>query len=85
MIYIDDVKIQYKRTALCHLFCDGDTNPEELHAFARALNMSRAWFKQGLYYNMSYDRRAAAVAMGAQPVTHREAIAMWKEKEKRNG
>lgn len=82
MIYIDDAKIQYKRTSLCHLFTDGDT--AELHAFARALNMSRNWFKQGLYYNMSYDRRATAVAMGAQLVTHREAIEMWKQKEKRN-
>lgn len=83
MIYIDDAKIQYKRTALCHLFTDGGM--AELHAFAHALNMSRKWFKQGLYYNMSYDRRAAAVAMGAQPVTHREAIAMWKQKEKEHG
>jgi len=75
MIYMDDAAVPYKRTFLCHLFCDGDAG--ELHKFAERLGLRRAHFN-GRYYNMGYTMRARALGMGATAVTHKQAIEMWK-------
>jgi hypothetical protein len=77
MVYVDELR-QYPRTVkwrfgwACHLFAD---TVEELHEFAGALGLSRGWFqdKKTLpHYDLTKNRRAAAVKMGAVETTLRE-------------
>ncbi|CAN5254865.1 MAG: DUF4031 domain-containing protein [Euzebyales bacterium] len=50
-----------------------DTSYAELHAFAAALGLRRAWF-QGDHYDVPEEVRARAVALGAQPVEAAELV-----------
>ena len=55
-----------RHTTWCHLTAD---TPDELHAFAAALGLRRAWFQHGEDWRWHYDitpsKRAAAVRRGA--------------------
>jgi hypothetical protein len=48
--------------------------PAELHAMAEAIGMRRAWFQPASFphYDVSLERRARAVALGAVEVDRRE-------------
>lgn len=56
----------------CHLTCDGDL--EELHAFAKRLQLRKSWFRDGRvpHYDLTTGRRAAALNMGAAFVPAKE-------------
>lgn len=58
-------------TEWCHLAVDGSF--AELHAFAARLGLRRAWF-QGDHYDLPPHGRAAAVALGAEPVPTAELL-----------
>lgn len=58
-----------------HLTAD---TTEELHRFAAALGLRRAWFQGHRdplrhHYDVTDDGRRRAIALGAQPVTWRQA------------
>ena len=59
-----------------HLLADTD---DELHAFAARLGLRRAWFQEHRrhralnHYDVPEETRRAAVALGAVPLTWREA------------
>lgn len=89
-IYVDDL-VSYGQQAKpgaeryfgngkqsCHLTCDG--NLEELHAFADSLGLRRSWFQRGSipHYDLTPNKRAAAVRAGAQQVSTVEAIKRWR-------
>jgi hypothetical protein len=76
-VYVDDAMIRAKVGTLdrqwCHLMAD---TPEELHAFAAELGLKRSWFQDHQpywHYDVTAGVRARALALGAQPVTAREA------------
>jgi hypothetical protein len=61
----------------CHLIADTE---EELHAFAAAIGMKRAWFQPTSFphYDLTPARRAAAVGLGAVEVTRHELVAVMR-------
>lgn len=78
MIMVDEL-IKYPnrwgpfRMGSCHLTTDGPI--EELHAFAAKIGMRRAWFQQHVimpHYDLTPERRKAALAAGAVEVSWRE-------------
>lgn len=93
MIYVDEL-ISYPQQAKsggryfgsgkqsCHLTCDG--NLEELHRFAESIGLRRAWFQRGSvpHYDLTPNKRGAAVRAGAQQVTTREAIDCWRTSQR---
>ena len=55
----------------CHLYADSE---EELHGFARKLQMRRTWFQPDLrlpHYDLTAARRERAIKAGAVEVTRR--------------
>ena len=77
-VYVDDAHIPAKVGNLdrrwSHLMAD---MPEELHAFAAQLGLRRSWFQDHRpfwHYDVTAGMRAKALALGAQPVTSREAV-----------
>lgn len=71
----------------CHLLADQD-DPAELHAFASSIGMPRSWFQPGRnpatgqpdptrdHYDLTEERRRAAVTAGATEITARAAAEM---------
>lgn len=79
-VYVDDARIPAKVGNLdrrwSHLMAD---TPEELHAFAAQLGLKRAWFQDHRpywHYDVTDGLRQRALALGAQPVTSREAVSL---------
>ncbi len=77
-VYVDDARIPAKVGKLercwSHLMAD---TPEELHAFAAQLGLKRSWFQDHRpfwHYDVTDGMRQRALALGAQPVTSREAV-----------
>lgn len=79
--YVDPVT-EYPQTRLrwkrwSHLF--GDT-PEELHAMAERIGLKREWFQDhdprpGFHhYDVTPSKRAAAVRLGAVPISTRDYL-----------
>lgn len=66
----------------CHMTCDGDL--EELHRFATSIGLRRAWFQNHStpHYDLTPNKRAAAVRSGARQVTTHEAITHWRVSQK---
>ena len=78
-VYVDNWRQQARLGAVesrwSHLIADGD---EELHAFAAALGLRRAWFQfdqrhphRG-HYDVPEHVRHQAITLGARPVSWRE-------------
>ena len=67
----------------CHLTCDG--NLDELHLFADSLGLRRSWFQRGSvpHYDLTPNKRAAAVRFGAQEVSTIEAIKAWRASQQK--
>lgn len=61
-------KLRGRTIESCHLLAD---TLDELHAFAAQIGMQRAWFQNGSapHYDLTPDRRAAAVQAGAIELT----------------
>lgn len=75
------------RARWCHLLTDQD-DPAELHTFAARIGMPRAWFQPGRnpatgqpdptrdHYDLTEQRRHAAIGEGATAITARDAARM---------
>jgi hypothetical protein len=65
----------------CHLCAD---SLPELHAFARRIGMRRTWFQPDNrrlpHYNLTAQRRAAALRLGAVEITRRQLVARFNPK-----
>lgn len=69
----------------CHLFAD-TASLADLHALANAIGCSKAWFQdapKAPHYDLTAERRHAAIACGALQVTSREAVEIWRRRRER--
>jgi len=63
----------------CHMFTDGTL--EELHAIAERIGMMRSAFQASAstpHYDLTPERRAAAIGAGAVEVDRRQAVRIWR-------
>ena len=80
-LYVDDwrqaARVGQVTARWSHLTVGPDGDPAELHAFAAAIGLRRAWFQDKPWPHAHYDvtdsKRRQAIAAGAVPVTWREA------------
>lgn len=74
-ILVDELReypgVELPFSAWCHMATDGSF--EELHEFAARLGLRRAWFQRD-HYDLPAHGRAAAVALGAEPVPTAELL-----------
>ncbi len=83
-VYVDELahygwKLRGHRTANCHMFTDA-ADLGELHAIARKIGMRREWFQnhhRAPHYDLTPQRRSAAIDAGAVPVGRRQAARIW--------
>ena len=66
-VYVDDMRARLREHIMCHMI--GDTEAE-LHDMAGRIGIARRWY-QGDHYDVTLDRRALAVALGAREITWR--------------
>ena len=69
---MDECRWPWRGRQWCHLV--SDTSYDELHDFAARLGVPRRAF-QGDHYDLDEVRRAAAIALGAEPVPSRVLLA----------
>lgn len=77
-VYVDDAIWEWRNRKWCHMAAD---TVEELHEFARKIDLKRCWFQGGKrywHYDITEARRARAIAAGALPVSSRELLAACK-------
>ena len=71
-VYVDNAQIRYGRMKMNHMLAD---SAAELHAMADKIGVARKWF-QGMasspHYDICNEKRALAVAAGAQQVTRHQ-------------
>jgi hypothetical protein len=69
----------------CHMFTD-NCDLTELHDFAAKIGMKRRWFqphnKTAPHYDLTAERRADAVKLGAVEVDRHEAVRIWRTRRK---
>lgn len=65
-VYVDDMRANFGRMIMCHMFADTE---EELHAMAASIGIERRWY-QGNHYDIALSKRALALANGAYPVSY---------------
>jgi len=72
-VYVDNVRIPFRGMRMSHMIAD---SLDELHAMAHSIGMKREWFQQTSFphYDVSDERRAAAVALGAVAVERKELV-----------
>ena len=64
-VYVDNSRLSWKGKLWCHLVAD---SVDELHAFANALGLRRAWFQQKTrypHYDVTISIREKALKLGA--------------------
>jgi hypothetical protein len=71
-VLVDDAEVPAHGRLWCHLA--SDSSFDELHAFARSLDIPERGF-DGDHYDVPADRRGDVVAAGAVAVTSRELVA----------
>jgi hypothetical protein len=71
-VYVDDMRAPYGRLIMCHMIADTEA---ELHVMADQIGVARRWHQRD-HYDICLSKRAAAVAAGAQEITHRECGVM---------
>lgn len=85
-VYVDEPVWEWRGRLWCHLLADSD---EELHAFAAALGLRRAWFQERkaapwkAHYDIPRELRAEAVAAGAVEIDLRRVAAHIKARRDR--
>jgi hypothetical protein len=70
-VLVDEPRWWWKGRRWCHLV--SDESLDELHAFARSLDIPARGF-QGDHYDIPEDHRPAVLAAGAVPVPSRELV-----------
>ncbi len=88
-VYVDDwrqrARVGPVEGVWSHLLGDDE---DELHAFAAALGMRRAWFQEHRrhpalnHYDVTEELRQRAIALGATPLTWRETARMLRERRR---
>lgn len=74
-VYVDDVRIPWKGKRWSHLTAD---TLDELHAFAEAIGLKRAWFQESStrpeahHYDVTDSKRDEAILAGAVPESWRD-------------
>lgn len=75
-VFVDDMYRypmgRFGRLKMSHMIA---TTEDELHAMAAAIGIARRWY-QGDHYDVSMSKRAAALHLGAIPVTMRQLSKM---------
>ena len=85
-VYVDQPVWEWRGRRWCHLLADTD---EELHAFAEALGLKRAWFQHRDempwkdHYDIPDELRAEAIRAGAVEVDLRHVAAHVRSRRKR--
>jgi hypothetical protein len=72
MVYVDDMRARFRDHIMCHMVADTEA---ELHAMAERIGIARRWY-QGDHYDVTLERRARAVALGAVEITWRQCSLM---------
>ncbi len=68
-VYVDNMRAPYGRMIMSHMIAD---TPEELHAMADRIGVSRRWFQNKFgnpHYDVCQSKRALAIEYGAVPLT----------------
>lgn len=71
-VYVDDMRARFHDHIMCHMIADTEA---ELHDMAGRIGIARRWY-QGDHYDVTLDRRAHAVALGAVEITWRQCSLM---------
>lgn len=71
-VYVDDMRAKFRDHIMCHMIADTEA---KLHDMAARIGIARRWY-QGDHYDVTLDRRAMAVALGAREITWRECSLM---------
>jgi len=78
-IYVDPLK-NWPNGEWCHMITDGPI--EELHEFAKHIELKRAWFqnknKRFPHYDLRAGKRDRAIRRGAQKVSSKRLITILK-------
>lgn len=74
-VYVDDARHPLGRMIMGHMLAD---TLDELHAMAEAIGMRRSWYQPCSFphYDVSLERRARAVSLGAVSVDRRGIVAV---------
>jgi len=83
-VYVDPLgnfgwKLRGRATTNCHMFTDTE-DLSELHKVAAKIGMKLAWFqnsKSAPHYDLTPNRRAAAIRAGAVEVDREKAVSIW--------
>lgn len=78
-VYVDELRDypvsgRWRYGRACHMTAD---TLEELHVFARKLQLLRSWFQpheRWPHYDLTANRRALAVSLGAIEISAREFV-----------
>ncbi len=79
----EDAPLCFRRKPSCHMYAD---TLDELHAMAARIGLRRAWFQDdpGLqHYDLTANKRSAAVERGAIEQDRRAAVEKWAELRQR--
>ena len=78
-IYVDNVRIAWRGRHWCHLVAD---SLDELHQFAHALGLKRAWFQAHAslpHYDVTVEVRGIALILGAVAADRRTLISRGRQ------
>lgn len=71
-VYVDNMRARYGRMIMCHMVADSN---QELTDMAARIGVQLRWH-QGDHFDICLEKRALAVAAGAQEITLRQCAAM---------
>ena len=79
-VYVDEPTWKWQGLKWCHLLAD---DVDELHRFAARLGISRASYQgppktTAPHYDLTGFERARALALGAQPCSREEIVAVFR-------
>lgn len=80
-VYVDDSSHKFGSMTMCHMVAD---TMEELHAMADKINLDRKWFQNHPHhphYDICKSKRVLAVKHGANEVTSRDIINIFRKKQ----
>lgn len=75
-VYVDNQRNSFGRMIMCHMVAN---TPLELHDMAAKIGLKREWFQDGgsiPHYDLSLEKRAAAIRCGAKEISARELVAL---------
>jgi len=80
-VYVDNMRARYGRMIMCHMHAD---TVEELHGMADKIGIQRKWFQNTKrpHYDICLSKRMLAVRHGAQQVSTRDIVKMFKAQRK---